>query len=322
MLEYKTMKLSIVIPVYNERKNIPLLAKELETLFSHLPDTEVIWVDDGSKDGSFSEIETIAMSLKKFKALGFKKNCGQTAAIAAGIANASGEIIIMMDSDLQNSPSDIPRLLEKMDEGYDVVSGWRKERWKKEMLTRKIPSIAANSLISLVTGVKLHDYGCTLKAYKREYLKNVKLYGEMHRFIPAYAAWQGAKVGEIAVADKPRLHGSSKYGMSRIFRVLLDLLVIKFLFKFEDRPAHFFGWFGFLSFAISLISVALAFYLKFTGFADLIQTPLPIFASLFFIVGINFILMGILAEILVRFSREASGREVYSIGRKINFDHD
>ncbi|HEY4511360.1 MAG TPA: glycosyltransferase family 2 protein [Candidatus Paceibacterota bacterium] len=313
------MKLSIVIPVYNEEKNIPILAGELNEFCTTTSSSEVIFVDDGSKDASLPALEVALRGNKNFRILSFQKNCGQTAAIAAGIAFAEGDIIVMMDSDLQNSPKDIPRLLEKMNEGYDVVSGWRKDRWKKELFRRKLPSRMANALISLVTGVKLHDYGCTLKAYKKEYLKPVKLYGEMHRFIPAYAAWQGGRVGEIAVSDRPRVHGVSKYGMSRIGRVLLDLLVIKFLFKYQDRPSHFFGGFGFLSFFISGVCALLAIYYKLAGLKDFISTPLPIFTALFFIVGINFILMGILAEFFIRVSREASGKETYAIGKKINF---
>lgn len=315
------MRLSIIIPVYNEEKNVSLLAQELSAAMDGQGfDYEAIWVNDGSRDKSWEEIEKIVAKNLRFKALNFHKNCGQTAAIAAGIAHASGDLIVPMDADLQNDPQDIQKLLAKLDDGFDVVSGWRQGRWSDKSLTRKLPSYLANKLISRVTGVALNDYGCTLKVYRREFLENVKLYGEMHRFIPAYAAWQGGRVAEMPVNNRPRKFGQTKYGLSRTFRVVLDLLFVKFFFKYQDRPIHFFGGAGIISILFSLVFFGWAIFYKVAGLKDFVSTPLPTLGALFFIVGINFILMGVLAELFIRAYFESRNRGVFSIKEKINFD--
>ncbi|MDP2709119.1 MAG: glycosyltransferase family 2 protein [bacterium] len=315
------MKISIIIPVFNEAENIPFLAEEIKALELKLKDDfEVIWVDDASRDHSLKALRAVAARDNNQKVISFRKNCGQTAAISAGIESARGEILVPIDADLQNDPNDIPRLLAKLDEGFDVASGWRKERWRNKILTRRLPSFFANKLISIVTGVKLHDYGCTLKAYRSEFLNQTSLYGEMHRFIPAYAAWQGGRVAEITVSDRERKFGRSNYGISRTSRVLLDLLFIKFFFKYQDRPIHFFGGLGIFSIFLSLIFFSWSVYYKLAGIKDFVSTPLPIMGALFLIVGVNFILMGILAELFIRFYYESGNRNVYAIKEKINFN--
>jgi dolichol-phosphate mannosyltransferase len=314
------MKISIIIPVYNETENLPLLAEELEILDKILDsDYEVIWINDGSRDQSAEVLKKLAGQNPRFKVINFRKNCGQTAAIAAGIAHAQGELIVPMDADLENDPQDIPRLLAKIDEGYDVVSGWRQKRWRGKFFSRRLTSYLANKLISIVTGIKLNDYGCTLKVYRRAYLENVKLYGEMHRFIPAYAAWQGGKVTELVVNFRPRKFGKTKYGLSRTFKVVLDLFFVKFLFKYQDRPIHFFGGLGAVTILISFIFFGWAVYYKLEHLKDFISTPLPTLGALFLIVGVNFILMGILAELFIRVYYEARNKDVYVIKDKINF---
>ena len=283
--------LSVILPVYNEAKGIDQLFITIEKSLSNY-DYEVIAVNDGSKDSSWEEMTKYAAKNQKIKLINLKRNFGQTAAINAGIQAATGDIFVLIDSDLENDPNDIPKLLAKIDEGYDVVSGWRKNRWKGQFLTRKVPSLAANGLISKISGVKLHDYGCTLKAYKRDVIKDVRLYGQMHRFIPVFCKWQGGKVTEIPVNYQPRLYGKSNYGLFRIYKVILDLILIKFLDKFMQRPIHFFGGAGILSFLVMFLSVGMAVYFKVTGQKDFIQTPLPTIAAMFFIVGILMILMG------------------------------
>jgi len=235
----------------------------------------------------------------------------------AAIDFASGSIIVGLDGDLQNDPADIPRLLVKLAEGYDVVSGWRHNRIGGT-LTRKLPSLIANWLISRMSGVHLHDYGCTLKAYKKEVVKGVKLYGEMHRFIPIYASWQGGKVAEIPVNDLPRSHGRSKYGMERIFKVILDLMVVKFLASYADRPIYVFGGFGLASITLSFVSGMLALYLKFFENTSFISTPLPLLVVLSFITGVMSILMGLIAEIIMRTYYESQGKQVYLVRDTIN----
>ena len=313
--------ISIVIPIFNEEKNVAPLAEELAVLFRAAPHEsfEVIFVNDGSRDGTLAELRKVAAGEARFKVVSFARNFGQTAAIAAGFAEARGEIVVPMDGDLENDPADILKLAAKLREGFDVVSGWRRGRWKNRPFSRRLPSFVANKIISLATGVKLHDYGCTLKAYRREILSGVKLYGEMHRFIPAYAAAHGAKVAEVPVNHRARRFGVSHYGMGRTTKVLLDLLLVKFLFNYGDRPIHFFGGLGIGSILFSALCFLLALYYKIAHLKDFVQTPLPIFTALFFIVGINFILMGVLAEFFMRASYEAGGKAVYEIGEKINF---
>jgi len=314
------MDLSIVLPVYNEEKNIDPLFEELEAVLSKLnKEFEVIAVNDGSRDDSLKRLKAHSKKAH-IKIINFSANAGQTAALMAGIDHAKGDIIITMDSDLENDPKDIPRLLKKMDEGYDVVSGWRRNRWKGKFFRRKLPSISANWLISIITGVKLHDYGCILKAYKRDTIEGVRLYGEMHRFVPAYASWHGAKVTEIEVNHRPRIHGKSNYGLGRIYRVLLDLLVFKFLHKYMDKPIHFFGGIGFVSFALGTLAGLSAVALKIFQLRDFVATPLPVFSALMLIVGVQLIVMGILAEMVMRVYYEGQSKKPYTIKEKVNLN--
>ena len=313
------MNLTIIIPVFNERENIELLNNKLsEVLDSMKIDYEVIWVNDGSDDGSAEKLNQVAEANNHMKVIHFRKNFGQTAAIMAGIKYSSREIIIPMDADLQNDPADIPRLLEKLEEGYDVCSGWRKER-KDNPVKRTLPSMMANKMISWVSGVKLHDYGCTLKAYRRDVVESIKLYGEMHRFIPIYASWEGAKVTEIPVSHHPRQFGKSKYGLNRTFKVILDLMVVKFYGSYFQKPIYIAGGFGIFCFFISLVSFLLMLYFKFWGGKSFVETPLPLFAALFFIVGFLSIFLGILAEMQMRTYHESQDKTTYLIKDKRNF---
>src|ERR1041385_4346098 len=263
-------EISIFLPVYNEEPNLlPLHAKLNEALKALGRSAEIVYVDDGSTDGSLKILSQLAEMDPRVRVVALRRNYGQTAAMAAGIDAASGKVLIPMDADLQNDPADITRLLDKLDEGYDVVSGWRKNR-KDKMVTRKIPSMIANRLISWIGGVPLHDYGCSLKAYRRESLEDVRLYGEMHRFIPIYAAWAGARVTEIPVEHHARTMGKSKYGLSRTIKVVFDLMTIKFMASYQTKPIYIFGTFGFLSFFVSLVAAAWAVVLKLVHKADFI----------------------------------------------------
>lgn len=313
------MKISLIIPIKDEAKNIELLIKEIEQVFFNIKnDKEIILVDDGSKDNSSEIIKNTIKNNPTFKLITFRRNFGQTTAISAGIDYSKGDIIILMDGDLQNDPADIPKLIEKINEGYDVVSGWRKNR-QDRFIDRKLPSWLANSLISKITKVPLHDYGCTLKAYRAEVIKSTRLYGEMHRFIPAYASWYGAKITEIVVNHRPRQFGKTKYNIFRTFKVLLDLIVVKFLSKYIDKPIHFFGKIGFWSLFFSFLSGLYAIYLKIFESKSFISTPMPLVTVVFAIIGIQFILMGLLAEILTRIYFESNHKKVYLIKEKVNF---
>lgn len=315
------MNLSIIIPLFNEEKNLTLLASKLLMVLNQLGKTyEVIFINDGSTDQSFEVLKSLAKQNSSFRVINFRRNFGQTAALACGIDNSQGEIIIPMDADLENDPADIPRLLAELDKGFDLVSGWRKNRWQDKVLTRRLTSKIANYLISRVSGIRLHDYGCTLKAYKREIIQDVDLYGEMHRFIPALAAWQGARVGEIEVNYQVRQFGQSNYGLSRVFKVLLDLITIKFLSGYATKPIYFFGKFGFWSFFLGVLIFLLATYYKVMGLKDYIQTPLPILSALFLIVAVLFVLIGLLAEMIMRIYHQSSKRPIYSIKEKVNFN--
>lgn len=309
--------LSVVLPIYNESKSIPILFDALAKAVGQY-DYEIIAINDGSKDDSYAQLKKICAVDPRVKAVNFRRNFGQTAAINAGIQYASGDVIVLIDSDLENDPNDIPKLLGKLDEGFDVVSGWRQNRWEKEQLTRKLPSRMANGLISYISGVHLHDYGCTLKAYRRDVIKNVSLYGQMHRFIPVYCAWQGGTVTEMPVSYQPRQFGKSNYGIFRTYKVLLDLVLIKFLEKYMQRPIHFFGGAGILAFLVTLFSTILAAYFKLTGQKDLVETPLPTIASMFFVVGIQLVLMGVMAEILMRTYYESQQKMPYSVKETMN----
>jgi len=312
------MKISFIVPIYNEAQNIPLLYEKMQLIVVGFgEDYEIVMVDDGSTDTSRDVIKKYAQKDKKIKAVIFKVNFGQTAALSAGIAHATGDVLVPMDADMENDPADVPTLLAKMDEGYDVVSGWRKERWKRSFFTRRIPSYLANKAISYITGIKLHDYGCTLKAYRRDVIYGVPLYGEMHRFIPAYASWQGAKVTEVPVRYAPRRFGKSNYGISRTFRVLLDLILIKFLDRYMDRPIHFFGGIGFFFIFFGTLSGLSALILRLYGL-HLVQTPLPILTVFLWITGVNLIGMGVLAEMIMRTYYESRGTKPYVIKETIN----
>jgi glycosyltransferase involved in cell wall biosynthesis len=311
-------KISVILPIYNESKNIPILFEKLSTVLSSM-DYELIAVNDGSRDDSWSQLINEAANNERVRIINFVRNFGQTAALNAGIKHVSGDIVFLIDSDLENDPADIPKLFAKINEGYDVVSGWRKNRWKGQWLTRKLPSMMANKLISRISGVHLHDYGCTLKAYRHEVIKDVLLYGEMHRFIPVYANWQGGKVTEIPVEYHPRIHGKSNYGFGRTYKVILDLILIRFLQRYHNKPIHFFGGAGFLSFFVSFVAFLIALYFKLTHQKDFVQTPLPLFSAIFFVVGVLMILLGINAEVQMRTYYESQNRDVYQIKEKVNF---
>ena len=307
------MKISVIVPVYNEEENIPELVEKLNQALGLLKyEYEVIFVNDGSKDGTMRLLFDIAEKQDPYKVIDLKRNFGQTAAIMAGLDAARGDVIVTMDGDLQNDAADIPLLLEKIEQGYDVCSGWRKER-KDNYFTRTLPSKIANFIISKISGVKLNDYGCTLKAYKKDILNNVKLYGEMHRFIPIYASWDGARVAEIPVTHHPRKYGSSKYGLERTFKVILDLIVVKYLAKYSQKPIYLFGGFGILNFFLSILCFALMVYFKFWGEKSFIQTPLPLLVVLFMLMGFISILLGLVAEILMRTYYESQGKRTYTI---------
>lgn len=313
-------QLSVFLPVYNEEDNLRPLHEKLTAAMAALGRTyEVIYVDDGSTDRSYEVLQAIAGADARAKVVRFRRNYGQTAAMSAGIQAASGEILIPMDADMQNDPADIVRLLEKLDEGYDVVSGWRKDRQDKAV-TRKLPSFFANKIISRISGVHLHDYGCSLKAYRRDVLKDVKLYGEMHRFIPIYASWVGARVAEIPVTHHPRIHGQSKYGLNRIFKVVLDLITVKFLSSYATKPIYVFGGAGFLSMGLALVVGIWAVYLKLIGYADFIQTPLPLLTVTLFMVGVQLIMMGLLAEVIMRTYHESQDKATYTVRNTLNLE--
>lgn len=309
---------SVILPIYNESKNIPILFSKLVDELKDM-NYEIVAVNDGSRDDSWEQLKLVAAKNQRIRIINFAKNFGQTAALNAGLKNVSGEIIVLIDSDLENDPADIPILLAKIREGYDVVSGWRQKRWKGQFLTRKLPSMMANKLISKISGVHLHDYGCTLKAYRKEAVKHIALYGEMHRFIPVYASWYGGKVTEIPVQYQARIHGKSNYGIARTYKVLLDLILIRFLQRYHNRPIHFFGGAGFISLFISFASFLMALYFKLSGQKDFVETPLPLFSAIFFVVGILMIMLGINAEIQMRTYYESQNREAYLIKEKVNF---
>src|SRR5262252_3588319 len=308
-------KLSLLLPVYNEEENLPRLHERIFQTVGRLGHSfEVIYVDDGSADRSLELLKEFAARDRRVRVIAFRRNYGQTAAMAAGISAARGDVLIPMDADLQNDPADIKWLLAKLDEGYDVVSGWRKDR-QDALLTRTLPSKMANGLISKISGVKLHDYGCSLKAYRREVLKDVQLYGEMHRFIPIYASWAGARVTEIPVTHHARTMGKSKYGLSRTIKVVFDLITIKFMASYLTKPLYLFGWAGLLTFAVSFLSALLACLMKWASWphhADFVQTPLPIMAMVTLVLGVQLFLMGLLAEMLVRTYHESQAKPIYA----------
>jgi len=317
--------LSLFLPVYDEEENLsPLNEKIFQTMERLGHSFEVIYVDDGSEDRSLELLKQFAAKDRRVRVIVFSRNYGKTAAWAAGINAARGDVLIPIDADLQNDPADIEWLLAKLDEGYDVVSGWRKDR-KDAFLTRTLPSRLANKLISKISGVELRDYGCMLKAYRREVLKDAQLYGEMHRFVPIYASWAGARVTEIPVKHYPRVAGKSKYGLSRTIKVIFDLVTVKFMASYMTKPLYAFGWAGILAFAISFFSALIAVLMKYAGWpyrAAFVQTPLPMLAMVMLVLGIQLFLMGLIAEMLVRTYHESQGKPIYKIKTKINFEDE
>ena len=312
--------LSIVVPVYDEEQNlVPLTDQLLATLTDLGRDFEIVFINDGSTDGSADVLDELAAGNERIRVVHFKRNFGQTSAMMAGLDFASGDIIIPIDADLQNDPADIPRLLERLDEGYDVVSGWRKDR-KDDTLRRNLPSWIANRIISRISGVRLHDYGCTLKAYRRSIVEDIRLYGEMHRFLPVYASWSGARTTELPVNHHPRTAGRSKYGLKRVIKVPLDLLVVKFLGDYSQKPIYVFGGFGLISHALALLTFALMIYYKFWGGKSFIETPLPTLAALLVLMGFMSMLLGLIAELVVRTYHESQDKPTYIVGRTVNVD--
>jgi glycosyltransferase involved in cell wall biosynthesis len=316
--------LSVLIPVFNEVDNVEPLHAEIDLVLRPLPlDYELLFVDDGSTDGTTAKLEAIQrVDPAHVRVVFLGRNCGQTAALSAALDLARGEILVPMDGDRQNDPADIPRLLDKIDAGYDVVSGWRKDR-QDALLSRKVPSWIANRLVARLSGVFLHDFGCTLKAYRRRVLEGVRLYGEMHRFIPIFATWQGAKVTELVVNHRPRTAGRTKYGLGRTFNVVLDLILIRFLQRYAQRPLHFFGQFGLWSFGLGVLSFMGMLYFKYIfpwpyflwghdeRFKSFVETPLPTLTVMFFLAGGMSILLGIQSEVIMRTYYETQHKTTY-----------
>ena len=306
-------EISIIIPVYNEEDNVDRLVERLFTATRKLGRSyEVIAVDDGSRDATLEKLRSHLAAHPELVIITFRRNSGQTAAMMAGLDHAVGDIIVTIDADLQNDPDDIPLLLAKLDEGHDVVSGWRKDR-KDAAIRRNMVSRVANRVISKVSGVALKDYGCTLKAYRRDVLQGVRLYGEMHRFIPIYASWMGAKVIEVPVRHHPRIAGKSKYGLERMAKVVLDLIVVKFLEKYIVKPIYVFGGFGIFSLFLAVLTFLWMLALKVFEDISFISTPLPVFSAMCVLIGCMSILIGLVAEIVVRTYFEAQNRTPYAV---------
>lgn len=320
-LQEDPIEVSVVIPVFNERDNLrPLHSKLQEALGGRR--FELVFVDDGSSDGSASVLEEIVQSdLEHTSVVELRRNYGQTAAIAAGIDHARGDVIVLIDADLQNDPADIPNLLDEIEEGNDLVSGWRVDR-KDAFLTRTLPSRIANWLISVVTGVRLHDYGCTLKAYRREILEGFRLYGEMHRFIPAYAGSVGAKIVEVPVRHHARKHGRTKYGLGRIVKVVLDLFTVKFLISYSHKPIYLFGGAGMLLIVPSLVVLAFLAVRRLWLGTSVLASPLFQTSTMFMILGFQSILMGLIAELLVRTYHESQAKPTYTVRRILSGERD
>lgn len=316
------LDLSVVIPIYNEEENIPCLLERLRDALKQLGMRyEMIAVDDGSRDNGAAVLKRYAAEIPELKIVRLRRNSGQAAAIMAGLERATGEVIVTIDADLQNDPDDIGKLVDKLNKGYDVVSGWRKDR-HDHPLRRNFASRVANRLISRVSGIYLHDYGCTLKAYRRNIIQDVRLYGEMHRFIPIYAHWLGARVTEIEVKHHPRRYGHSKYGLERIIKVALDLLVIAFLDRYFVKPIYLFGSIGLGLLGLSLLVFLWMIELRVFEGKSFISTPLPPLAAILGAVGIIAFLLGLVAEIVMRTYFESQGRRAYQVGELVNFDRD
>jgi glycosyltransferase involved in cell wall biosynthesis len=311
--------ISLVIPIFNEEENLSPLYQALKAVMEGMKVAyEVIFIDDGSDDGSSKVLQQLAQGDKRIKVIQFRKNFGQTAAIAAGVEHSQGEIIVTMDGDGQNDPKDIPLLLDKLEQGYDVASGWRKNR-KDPFLSKKFPSAMANKLISWLTRVRLHDYGCTLKAYRRDILKDVRLYGEMHRFIPAYAAWVGAKITELEVTHHPRRHGRSKYGLSRTISIILDLITVMFLQRYSTKPIRLFGGAGMILFVLGVLTGLFVLFRR-VIWGGVWISPMILISFLFITMGVMFVLLGLIAEIIIRTYHESQGKPIYAIKSTVNID--
>ncbi len=311
--EMAVPRLSVVVLIYNESESIAPLHEELSGVLEELDlPYEIVYVDDGSRDGSTEKLAELAVQDPHIRVVSFRRNFGQTAAVQAGIDNSRGEIVVLMDGDMQNDPHDIPRLLDQLDAGYDVVSGWRKDR--KDDTSRVLPSKIANWLIARVTRVPLNDFGCTLKAYRREVIQDMKLYGEMHRFIPVYASWVGARITELPVNHRQRVFGRSKYSLSRTLRVVLDLITVKLLGSYSTKPIYFFGFAAFGLWALALVCAAIVIIQKYLPpYPYAHNNPLLLLAVFLGIVGVQFILMGLLAELSIRTYHESQGKAVYVV---------
>lgn len=316
-------RVSIIVPVFNERENIDPFYQALSSVMEKSgEDFELIFVDDGSTDGSGSVLEELSLRNARLRLVQFRRNFGQTAALVAGFNYASGEILVAIDADLQNDPEDVPAVLTKLRAGYDVVSCWRRNR-KDTLLSRKVPSWLANALISWISGVRLHDYGCTLKGYRREVMEHIRLYGEMHRFIPIYAYWAGASVAEIEVRHHPRRRGRSKYGLSRTYKVLLDLITVKLLGSYSTKPMYFFGGAGIVSCLAGLGFAMWTLADKFLYDIKAHRNPLLLLAVFLFLLGVQFILMGLVAELVIRTYFESQDKQPYIVRKTWNFPtHD
>jgi glycosyltransferase involved in cell wall biosynthesis len=307
------LKISVILPVLNEEDNLVEMNAEITGVVEALDhDYEIIYVDDGSTDRSFEILRSLRDDNPRIKIIQFRRNFGQTAGLAAGFDHASGDVIVTMDADRQNDPNDIPMLLEKIKEGYDLVSGWRFDR-QDAWLSRKLPSKIANSLISRITGVNLHDYGCSLKAFRKNVIENLRLYGEMHRFIPAIASWMGVRIAEVKVNHRARVAGTSKYGISRTFRVILDLITVKFLLQYSARPIHFFGGIGIASgvggFLIALVMTIQRYFFD----VPMSDRPLLMLAVMMIFIGLQFVTFGLLGELMTRTYHEAQGKPIYVV---------
>ena len=310
--------ISVVIPIFNEAQSVQTLGEKLAAALDALHrEHEVIFVNDGSTDETGQRIKELVAKDGRFKAVHFRRNSGQTAAMTAGFDHARGNVIVTMDGDLQNDPADIGALLAKLDTGYDLVSGWRQDR-QDHPIKRNFLSRVANGLISRTTGVKLHDYGCSLKAYRREVLQGIHLYGEMHRFIPVYAHWNGARIAEVPVRHHARVHGVSNYGLERVIKVMFDLGVVLFLHGYAQKPIYVFGFCGLASWIVSFIAALAAVAYKILGSKSFIQTPLPLIAVTMFFTGVICFLLGLLAELSIRTYHESQGKRTYLVASRDN----
>ncbi len=306
--------ISVVVPFYNERESVHKLHTRLTLALQKIGRPfEFIFVDDGSTDGTFEKMR----DLSHVRAFRFGRNLGQTAAFGCGVSNAKGDIIVTIDGDLENDPDDIARLLDMLEEGYDVVAGWRQSRWGGQLLTRRLPSLLANRIISRATGVSLHDHGCSLRAYRRGVFEGVQFNGEMHRMLAAYLGMNGAHIAEVPVSYRPREHGKSKYGLSRTFKVLLDVLAFFFFREYATRPMHFFGYAGFISIGFGFATFFVSLYLRLFQDIHFNRTPLPVLVAIFIVVGFQFILMGLLAEILSRGGGRGRESNIYEVREHI-----